>query len=415
VLLLGIIFIPVRMLQAYYFTHDRSNNWVPWDYSYNLLQSCAPNSVLFTNGDNDTFPLWYLQDVEGVRRDVKIVNLSLLNTDWYIDQLKNSDPYKVGTVRIRLSDQQIKDIHPIEWTARKVSIPLPKPTGKETFSDMVQQLGLRDTSLFRQGDITWTMNPTLTYGNIKAIRVQDLMVREIVEANNWQRPIYFAVTCSEDSKIGLSDYLRMEGMAFRLVPEKRKANDEFIEPTILKKNLTEAVGYSKDYQPGFKFRGLNDPKVFLDDNQQRMVQNYRNAFLRLTIYYLSSNQNDQAIKTLDLMEEKLPNELIPMDYGLLYEISTLYQRAGAQDKYLKLSKEVEREAEIQLEKNPTDVQSYYNPYRVLLEVYEGQGRNDKLLEIWQKLGNLYPDDPNVKANIARYKAIVEGKDTSKIK
>jgi hypothetical protein len=415
VLALGVIFVPVRMLQANYYTHDRSNNWVPWDYSYNLLQSCAPNSVLFTNGDNDTFPLWYLQDVEGVRRDVRIANLSLLNTDWYINELKNNDPYKVGTIKIRLTDQQIVDIKPIQWSARKITIPLPKANDEASFSDVMQKYDLRDTSLLKQGSITWTMKPTLNYGNVQAVRVQDLMVREIVEANNWQRPIYFAVTCSEDSKIGLSDYLRMEGMAFRLVPEKRKANDEFIEPEILKKNLTEAVGYSKDYQPGFKFRGLNDPKVFLDDNQQRMVQNYRNAFLRLTIYYLNSGQNDLAIKTLDNMEAKLPNALIPMDYGLLYEISSLYQRAGAKDQYAKLVSEVERLARIKLEENPNDVQSYYNPYRILLEVYESQGRNDKLLELWQKLETIFPNDPNVKANVQKYRALVEGIDTSKTK
>ena len=415
VLALGIIFVPVKMLQANYFTHDRSNNWVPWDYSYNLLQSCAPNSVLFTNGDNDTFPLWYLQDVEGVRRDVKIANLSLLNTEWYISQLKNNDPYNVGKVKMRLSDQQINALRPIQWKPQKITVPLPKPNNTISFSDIMQQFSLRDTSLLKQGAITWTMNPTLNYGNVQAVRVQDLMVKEIVEANNWERPIYFAVTCSEDSKIGLSDYLRMEGMAFRLVPEKRKANDEFVEPNVLKANLTEAVGYSKDYQPGFKFRGLNDSNIFFDDNHKRMVQNYRNAFLRLTLYYLGKGQSDLAVSTLNSMEEKLPNKLIPIDYGLLYEISNLYLRAGAKDKYNSLATDVEKQALDRLEKNPSDVQSYYNPYRILLELYEGQRRNDKLLEIWQKLQSIFPDDPNVKANIKKYQALVTGVDTSKTK
>ena len=104
-----------------------------------------------------------------------------------------------------------------------------------------------------------------------------------------------------------------------------------------------------------------------------------------------------------------------MDYGLLYEISNLYLRAGAKDKYNKLAAEVEKEALDRLKKNPSDVQSYYNPYRILLELYEGQSRNDKLLEIWQKLQSIFPDDPNVKANIQKYMNLVQAVDTSKTK
>ena len=416
VLALGIVFVPVKMLKANYFTHDRSRNWVPWDYSYNLLQSCAPNSVLFTNGDNDTFPLWYLQDVEGVRRDVKVANLSLLNTNWYIKQLKNNDPYKVGTVKIRLNDKQIDEVRPIQWAPKNISVPLPRPTSTVSYSDIMQQFGLQDTSLLRQGAINWTMNPTLNYGNVQAVRVQDLMVKEIIEANNWERPIYFAVTCSEDSKIGSSDYLRMEGMAFRLVPEKSKGRDGFVEPNILAANLKEAVGYSKDYQPGFKFRGLNDPTIFFDDNHKRMVQNYRNAFLRLSIHYLGKGQKDLAVNILDEMETKLPRKLMPIDYWILYSIGDFYNQAGAKDKFLKIAGEVEKEAEADFEKNLDNVQNMMTPFRILTDIYEQQGKNDKLLELWLKLERIYPQDPNVQASVNKYRNLVQGKtDTSKTK
>ena len=251
VLAFTFVFVPIKMLDANYHTHDRSRNWVPWDYSYNILQSTAPNGILFTNGDNDTFPLWYLQDVEGVRRDVKVVNLSLLNTDWYVRQLKHNDPYGVGTIKIRIPDARINatDLRPSQWSPTDITIPTPRAANQEELLKIINEYAIKDTSVLNAGSMTWKMSNTLTFGDIKAIRVQDIMVKELVEANNWERPIYFAVTCSDDSKIGLQDYLKMEGMTFRLVPEKRKPGSEFINEEMVKAQLKGNLVANKSFEP----------------------------------------------------------------------------------------------------------------------------------------------------------------------
>jgi Protein O-mannosyl-transferase TMEM260-like len=407
VLALAIIFVPINMYKTNYFTHDRSHNWVPWDYSYNILQSCAPNAILFTNGDNDTFPLWYLQDIEGVRRDVKIVNLSLLNTPWYISELKNNDPYHVGKVNINLTDQQIQDIQPIRWATQNITIPGPNETEHASIKDVYQEYKLTDSTTLKNGSITFKMEPTLNFGDVKAIRVQDIMVKQIVQDNHWQRPIYFSVTCSEDSKIGLDDYLRLEGMASRLVPQKGNGGFEFIQPTILKEQIEGNKGYSKTYKPGFKFRGLNNPHIFYDQNHQRMLQNYRNAFLALAFYDVNNNKNDSAIAALNLMEQKMPRSIIPVDNGILYNIGNLYSTAGENDSAAAIYKEVENTALNEIKENPSNLQSYNNPYRILIELYSHEQEYGKLADIWEKIETYYPDDPSVKANVQRYRILAK--------
>ncbi|MBI2419600.1 MAG: DUF2723 domain-containing protein [Ignavibacteriales bacterium] len=397
----GIIFVPVRMVQANYHTHDRSNNFVPWDYSYNLLQSCAADALLFTNGDNDTFPLWYLQDVEGVRRDIRIVNLSLLNTNWYIKQLKNLEPYGTKKVKITIPDEVIDQLRPTEFNPQVLSVPVSK--------DVFAKFGVTDSAMLNAGKITWTMNNTMEYQGIKGIRVQDVVTKDIVENNLWERPIYFSVTCTEDSKIGLSDYLKMEGMAMRLVPEKRKPNVEFVnEPVLRKQLLDEPAGYSKNYQPGLKFRGLNDPNMFFDENHERLTQNYRNSFIRLALYYQNSGTPQKALEILDAMDRKIPRKNISIDYRLLSDIGDLYFAAGGKKQYTEISKEVEAEALKKIDENPKDVSSYYNPYRLLLEIYEKRPDYDKAINVLTRLLVYYPEDPGIKAKIDHYKGLKSG-------
>jgi len=394
---LGIIFIPLNMLRTNYYTHDRSSNWIPWDYSYNILQSCATNAILFTNGDNDTFPLWYLQDVEGVRRDIKIVNLSLVNTPWYVRQLKNNDPYGFGKVNIRMSDSQIENLRPVQWEPLDITIPVPKNLNTD-------EMDIRDSTVIKNGAFTFTMNNSVNYGNIKAVRVQDLMVKEIVEANVWQRPIYFAATSPDNSKIGLVDYLKLEGMASRLVPEKRSSNADFLNlPALREEMLNENNSFSKEFKRGFKYRGLNSTSVFYDDTQVRMIQNYRNAFLKMAFFYINNNQPGNTVAMLDSMNQKIPRSVVPIDYEIYAEIGNLYFNAGAKEKFKEITSEVEYEANKALENDPNDITAY----RVLMTIYENQNDNKKLLGLWQNIEKLYPGDPNVKQNVKRYQQLVD--------
>ena len=407
-LVLGIMFVPLRMLVANYHSHDRSNNWVPWDYSYNILQSCAPNAIVFTNGDNDTFPLWYLQDVEGVRRDVKIVNLSLLNTNWYIKEIKSNDPYKVGTVNIRFTDSQIDRIRPVQWEPKDITIPLPKDPNSPEIAKIVKEANIQDSTVIKAGSLTFRMNNTVTFGTTKAIRIQDIMVKEIIEANQWKRPIYFSVTCAIDSRIGLDDYLKIEGMSLRLVPEKRTPNVEFVnEPALRAELLNENPGHSKTFKRGFKFRGLNDKSIFYEDGQQKMLQNYRNAFLRLAMYYLDTNQKTKVNEVLDYMNKKISDDVIGIDYRLLSQIGNIYYEAGNFAKFKEISVKVEREALNSLENNPNDLYSF----RVLLDLYQNLNDNYKLLDLWEKIGKLYPGDPNIKTSIIKYRSLIAQQDT----
>ena len=390
ILFLGVVGIPVNMAHSNWFEHDRSRNYVPWDYAYNLLQSVEPNAVLFTNGDNDTFPLWFLQNVEGVRRDVRVACLSLVNTSWYVKQLKNTSPFGSEKVSMSMTDEQIDELGLQRWEPTQVAMDVPP--------DVIKEWNITDSAIVKDGKLKWIVQNTGQSGDTKYIRGQDLVALDIIEQSKWKRPIYFAVTCSEDSRLNLDDYLRMEGMAMRLVPKKNddKRIEYVDEPTLRKQLLDEPAGFSKTYQPGFKFRGLNDKTIFFDENHERLTQNYRNAFIRLSLHYLyKEKDNAKAVEILDAMETKIPRSVVAMDYRIKHDISKLYFSAGALKQYEEYAREVIKEAKKKLESNPRDFTSWYNPYDLLLTHYENLKMYKEAVAVLVQLQSLVPNDQNV--------------------
>lgn len=304
---------PINMLAFNYHDHSRKGNYVAHDYSRNILETCEPNAILFTNGDNDTFPLWFLQAVYGVRTDVRVVNLSLLNTDWYIKQLRDHDP----KVPISLKDEVIDRLQAQLWTEREVTIPVPQ----EVHDEWVEIVRKVDPT-YRPDSTTgvrFTLKPTI-FGS--GIRVQDIMIHHILVQNRFKRPVYFAVTVAPTNLIGLQEYLRMDGLAFRVLPVR--VRQRFIDPEIIERNLFEKYTY----------RNLNNPEVYYNDNIIALLGNYRSAFMMLMSYYQRHGDKEKALRVLDKLNEVMPEDVIPPpDIQYTLSIGQLYQQLGRPEEF----------------------------------------------------------------------------------
>lgn len=225
-------------IKLYYFEKDRSNNWIPSDYGYNILQSALPGGIIFTNGDNDTFPVWFEQEVNNTRKDVRIVNLSLGNTDWYLKQAK------ANGVPLGLSDYEISMLHPV--------------MNKEGEIFPVSALAIRLIIAANAGK-------KLSFEELIA-PAEDYFQKVFTPAYKEKYPIYFAVTVGAENFAGMRPHLLFEGLLYRVVPYK--VNEDAINLEVAWKNLTEV----------YRFRGIDDPKIYKDGNTQMLMGNYAVAF-----------------------------------------------------------------------------------------------------------------------------------------
>jgi hypothetical protein len=408
VLILAFLFVPVNMARTNFHESNRSGNYVAWDYSYNLLQSCEQDAVLFTNGDNDTFPLWYLQDVEGVRRDIRVVNLSLLNTDWYIRQLKHNEPYGAKKVPISISDADIARIAPVPFETQVMELPVPREV-VQSYSIEGTSGVMIDSTVQHAGILRFTMPHTLEFGNVKAIRTQDIMVYDIVRTSAWKRPIYFAMTVAPDGQIGLRDYMRLEGLAFRLTPIRGTAYWANVDEAKMRAHLfTDIEKPSKEPQIGFLWRGLQNKSTYFDEDVRRLMANYRQAFIILGLHYMNSrNQPAKVAEVMDRMEQVIPRDVIEMDYRTKAYIANFYSAAGDTVKFRQLSLEVVEDLKPIIERGVNEPLSFDNPYIILLQTYQSLDMYDEALRLLDVIRTVYAREQGIDQVIGQMRGQIE--------
>ena len=375
--------VPGLMLYQNFDDHDRSGRFVAPDYAHNMLMSVDENAVLFTNGDNDTFPLWYVQEVEGLRTDVRVANLSLLNTPWYIKQLKHQPSRESEPLPISLPDSEIDQIGVSLWNPRDVAIPVDKEliAGSGELS-----AAMGDTSVI-ESPMRWRLEGRpFPYQEPNILHAADQAALNIVMTNaqnGWQRPIYFAVTVSPDGQLDLQNYFQLEGQAFRIVPIRH--NQTTLgrpHPAITPERLKS-----------FRFRGTDNPDVYFDHNIRSMLDNYRNVFSHTAESLARDGDVEGALELLDLINERMPFDVVPGDERSFVLMARAYQAASAEGQAIDIVKRMEPLVLHQLNHaSTTQEQEYFGNFIRIIQGTYLQGRDFEAAAAFSRgLGELLDD------------------------
>jgi hypothetical protein len=350
--------VPVIMGSQNWDDHDRSGRYLARDVAFNYLNSCAPGAILFTNGDNDTFPLWYAQEVEGKRTDIRVCNLMLLNTDWYINQMKyktyESDPLPVTLPEKKYYDGINNQVFIVEKTKDPVDISTiidwvnsdNKGTKVQVSTseilDIIPSRTIRIPVDAAKVIASGTVKPEdsakiVPYIDIKlkgnSILKSQLIVIDILAHNKWERPVYF-VTGYHNDALGLEEYFQLEGLAYRLVPIKSQNKNWIdygrIDTDILYENLMKK----------FAWGGANQKGVNIDYNHKRtiIVVKARMNYARLAKALSGEGKNEKAIEALNYCMDALPIDKISYD-PYMADIIESYFVAGGTEKAVQMTKE----------------------------------------------------------------------------
>lgn len=336
------LLVPVQMVSQTWDDHDRSGRYTCRDFGQNYLMTLqdAGAPILFTNGDNDTFPLWYNQDVEGVRTDARVCNLSYLQTDWYIDQMKrpayNSPAVPISWPRLDYCSgtneyvevkpslkQQILDFYkqnpaaaraqfgdnPFEvknimkyWVRSKNPDLQVIPT--DTLYVTIDKAAVKRSGMMMASD-TIPDRMVISLAGKNALYKGDLMMLEMISQCNWTRPIYVALTVGQENYMNLGDNFIQEGLANRITPFTTNAHGA--------KNFDTEKTY-RNMMTRYKYGGLSRPGLYLDETVMRMCYTHRRLFGQLALQLIGEGKKDKALKVLQKAAKEIPTYNVPMNY-----------------------------------------------------------------------------------------------------
>ena len=336
------LLVPVQMVSQTWDDHDRSGRYTCRDFGQNYLMTLqdAGAPILFTNGDNDTFPLWYNQDVEGVRTDARVCNLSYLQTDWYIDQMKrpayNSPAVPISWPRLDYCSgtneyvevkpslkQQILDFYkqnpaaaraqfgdnPFEvknimryWVRSKNPDLQIIPT--DTLYVTIDKAAVKRSGMMMASD-TIPDRMVISLAGKNALYKGDLMMLEMISQCNWTRPIYVALTVGQENYMNLGDNFIQEGLANRITPFTTNAHGA--------KNFDTEKTY-RNMMTRYKYGGLSRPGLYLDETVMRMCYTHRRLFGQLALQLIGEGKKDKALKVLQKAAKEIPTYNVPMNY-----------------------------------------------------------------------------------------------------
>lgn len=325
VLCLGV---PALMAQQNWDDHDRSGRYSCRDFGANYLKSCEQDGIIFSNGDNDTFPLWYNQEVEGVGTDLRVCNLSYLQTDWYIGQMKRPyyessalpiswepDDYLPGKNEIAIVDNRVGGPIDVEtaFSFVRSDDPRTKREGESYIpSDKlyipIKATDVLSSSVFtKDGQCVYSPEQLADRIDIplqRRLTRSQMMVLEMVSTNHWQRPIYFAVTVGNDYYQGMEKYFELTGLAYQITPVASADGQPRVNTAKMYDNMMHK----------FRYGNMSKKGIYIDENCMRMCRTHRMMFAQLAEALLKEGQNDKAKEVLDYAEEMLPQCNIPYDY-----------------------------------------------------------------------------------------------------